>query len=112
MVGHSPSEWDHEPAGEESDDSDYEADTTNYDDLVWLTKKAARSKLEKWRKKRAQSDGTEPTNDEIDVEKTCRTCYFCSLRREFNKVLYVRCTKAKPEWVIAQDNLPCWKLFE
>lgn len=112
MIGRSPSEWDHEPAGRESDDSDYEADTDNYDDLVWMTKKSARSKLEKWRKERAQVDGTDPAEDEVDSEKTCKTCYFCAGEREFNSVWYVRCTKEKPEWVVAKDDLPCWKLFE
>jgi hypothetical protein len=112
MVGHSPSEWDHEPTGREPDDSDYEADTTNYDDLVWLTKKSARSKLEKWRKERAQVDGTDPAEDEVDVEKTCRTCYFCAGDREVNSVRYVRCTKEEPAWVVAEDDLPCWKLPE
>ena len=112
MIGLSPSEWDHEPPGRESDDSDYDADTTDYDDLVWLTKKSARSKLEKWRKERTQVAGTDPVEDEVDVEKKCSTCYFCSSKREFNNVLYVRCTKEKPEWVPAKDDLPCWKLYE
>lgn len=112
MIGRSPSEWDHEPTGRDSDDSEYEADTANYDDLVWMTKKSARSKLEKWRKDRAKGDGTNTAEDEVDVEKTCRTCYFCSSGREFKKVLYVRCTKDKPSWVVAEDNLPCWKLSE
>ncbi|MHA2385470.1 MAG: hypothetical protein ACXAEE_04585 [Candidatus Thorarchaeota archaeon] len=112
MVGHSPSEWDHEPTGREPDDGDYEADTTNYDDLVWLTKKSARSKLEKWRKERAQVDGKDTTEDEVDVEKTCKTCYFCASERKFKNIRYVRCTKEEPAWVVAEDDLPCWKLSE
>lgn len=109
MIGRSPSEWEHEPTGRESEDSDYEADTTSYDDLVWVTKKSARLKLEKWRKERAQVDGKDPTEDEVEVEKKCKTCYFCASEKEFNKVRYVRCTKEKPEWVVAKDDLPCWK---
>jgi hypothetical protein len=112
MIGHSPSEWEHEPPGRESDENDYEADTTNYDDLVWVTKKSARSKLEKWRKERAPSDGSIPVEDEVEVEKNCRICYFCSSEREFNNIWYVRCTKEEPEWVPSKDDLPCWKLFE
>ncbi|MHA2142111.1 MAG: hypothetical protein ACXADC_12030 [Candidatus Thorarchaeota archaeon] len=112
MIGHSPSEWDHEPTGREPDDSDYEADTTNYDDLVWLTKKSARSKLEKWRKEHAQAVGTDSIEDDVDVEKNCRICYYCSSEREFNNVWYVRCTKEESEWVVAKIDLPCWKLFE
>lgn len=112
MIGHSPSEWEHEPTGQESEESDYEADTTNYDDLVWLTKKSARSKLEKWRKDRRGDDGDALSDDGIAVEKNCRLCYYCSSEREFNDIWYVRCTKEEPAWVAAKDDLPCWRTIE
>lgn len=112
MIGLSPSEWDNEPAGRESEDSDYEADTTEYDDLVWLTKKSARSKLEKWRKERAQAKGTDTIENDVDVEKNCRLCYYSSSEREFNDIWYVRCTREKSEWVVAKNDLPCWKFHE
>lgn len=112
MIGQSPSEWDHEPNKREPEDSEYEEDTTNYDDLVWLTKKSARSKLEKWRKERGGDDGAAPSEEEVAVEKNCRLCYYCSSDREFNNILYVRCTKEEPTWVVAKDDLPCWRIPE
>jgi hypothetical protein len=82
---------------------------SEYDDLVWLTKKAARAKLEKWRRsdQKPEVEGSEGADEE--VTKTCRTCYFCSYLKEVNKILYVRCTVDEPRWVASQNNLHCWR---
>lgn len=89
--------------------NDQEEEITNYEDLVWLTKKSVRSKLKEWRKD--QSSETEPSKVEkkSGIDITCKTCYFCSHVKEFNNVLYARCTIEEPKWIIAEDNLPCWK---
>ncbi|MFX0108295.1 MAG: hypothetical protein ACFE7R_08430, partial [Candidatus Hodarchaeota archaeon] len=104
-------EWDPEPK-DISDSSEYETDGASSEDVAWLAKKKARSKLEKWRKAREVTEGGAPDTDEIEVEKTCRTCYYCSSTKEFNGLWYVKCTKKESAWLPAEDDLPCWKLID
>lgn len=82
---------------------------SEYEDLVWLTKKEVRSKLEKWRKEPQDSGAPKETIPKEDVKKTCTTCYFGTYSREVNKIWYVRCTLNEPSWRVVEDNLQCWK---
>ena len=93
----------------EKDES--EMTESEYEDMVWLTRKAVRSKLKKWRKDTTKKkDIEEDREKEEDVAlRTCKTCYFCSYVRELNKIWYVRCTLEEPRWRVAEDGLPCWK---
>ncbi|MGY5874315.1 MAG: hypothetical protein RTU30_01095 [Candidatus Thorarchaeota archaeon] len=102
------------PLTRETDPNDHEPEMTEseYLDLVWLTKKAVRVKLEKWRKDTPKQQDTEQEEENKEIARTCKTCYFCSYTREVNKILYVRCTLEEPRWTAAEDDLPCWKLSE
>lgn len=102
------------PLARETDSNDHESEMTEseYLDLVWLTKKAVRVKLEKWRKDTPKQQDTaqeETTKEEV---RTCKTCYFCSSTKEVNNIRYVRCTIEVPKWIAVEDNLPCWKARE
>ncbi len=81
----------------------------DYEDMVWLTKKSVREKLEKWRKEPTKPEAENQEESESALEKNCNNCYFCSYEREVNKVQYVRCTFQEPQWVVTQKNLSCWK---
>ncbi len=91
----------------EKDES--EMTESEYEDLVWLTKKAARSKLEKWRKGPVEVQKPVPEEEELDISKDCKSCYFCSYTKELNKIWYVRCTLEEPRWTVVEADLPCWK---
>jgi hypothetical protein len=100
MIGTSSPEKDSEyPTQEEID----------YEDMVWLTKKSVREKLDKWRKEPTKSEEKSQDKDESPLEKTCYNCYFCSNKRVVNKVQYVRCSFKDPQWVVSQKDLSCWK---
>ena len=93
----------------EKDES--EMTESEYEDLVWLTRKSVRSKLEKWRKDTPEKRDPEQDKEKKEeaMTKSCKTCYFCSYTREVNKIWYVRCTLEEPRWAVVEDNLPCWK---
>lgn len=96
----------HDPS---SDEEKPEMTESEYEDLVWLTKKEVRSKLDKWRKEPAQSQESTVLGEDADTERSCRTCYFGSYNREVNKIWYVRCTLNEPLWRVVEDDLQCWK---
>ncbi len=96
----------------ESEDKEPEMTESEYEDLVWLTKKAVRSKLDKWRKDVSEQEKPIPQIEQKDIVKSCRTCYFGSSCREVNKIWYVKCSLEEPRWTVVEDNLPCWKIKE
>lgn len=92
-----------------SDEQEPDITESEYQDLVWLTKKEVRSKLEKWRKAPTQSQKSADLVDEEVTEHSCKTCYYGSYNREVNKIWYVRCTLNEPCWRVVEDDLQCWK---
>lgn len=91
-------------------DSEYTSqEEIDYEDMVWLTKKSVREKLEKWRKEPAKSEDKGKDASERELDKNCNNCYYCSYERTVNTVQYVRCTFQDPQWVVSQKNLSCWK---
>lgn len=101
-------EKDSEPE-QDNESDDQEEEITDYEDLVWLTKKSVRSKLKEWRKDPPKEKESPQVDEDYGIGITCKTCYFCSHVKEFNNVLYARCTIEEPKWILAEDNLPCWK---
>lgn len=100
MVGFFSSDEEKEPSSQEDID---------YEDMVWLTRKSVREKLEKWRKEPVKSESAFKAKKEPIPERTCENCYFCSHEREFNKIRYIRCVFQDPQWVVSQKDLSCWK---
>jgi len=81
----------------------------NYEDLVWLTKKSARAKIEKYRRERQDSREAGKEKQDTEPIKNCATCYYCSAVKTLKMIQYMKCTRDEPTWVIAKDNLSCWK---
>ena len=100
------------PPNQDDESNDQEEEITDYEDLVWLTKKSARSKLQEWRRDPPSKMEPPQVGKKEKIIKTCKTCYFCSHVKEFNDLLYVRCTIDEPKWVAVQYDLPCWKASE
>ena len=57
----------HDPS---SDEEKPEMTESEYEDLVWLTKKEVRSKLDKWRKEPAQSQELTVLDEDADLSYT------------------------------------------
>lgn len=87
-------------------------DEIDYEDMVWLTKKSVREKIEKWRKEPTKPEEKSKDESESELERNCNNCYFCSYERMVNKVQYVRCTFQEHQWVVSQKDLSCWKAIE
>ncbi|NHI83576.1 MAG: hypothetical protein EAX81_04680 [Candidatus Thorarchaeota archaeon] len=81
----------------------------DYEDMVWLTKKSVRKKLEKWRKEPTKPERALADKEESPLERSCENCYFCSHERKVNKIRYIRCVFQEPQWVVSQKDLSCWK---
>lgn len=103
MIGKSSPDKDSEYASQEEID---------YEDMVWLTKKSVREKLERWRKEPAKPEEKGKDESKPELEKNCNNCYYRSYERIVNKVQYVRCTFQDPQWVVSQKDLSCWKPVE
>ncbi|MHA2432199.1 MAG: hypothetical protein ACXADO_03105, partial [Candidatus Thorarchaeota archaeon] len=82
-----------------------------YGDLVWLTRKSARAKIEKRREERLGSPEVDKKRN-IEPIRNCITCYYCSTVKTLRLVQYTKCTKEEPAWVMAKDNLSCWKSID
>jgi hypothetical protein len=103
MRGQSPT-----PAGDDESRDQHDGDV-NYEDLVWLTKRSARAKLEKFREEKESSQEDDMDKQDTEPIKNCATCYYCSTVKTLKMIQYMRCTREEPTWVLSQDNLSCWK---
>jgi hypothetical protein len=103
MRGQSPT-----PAGDDRS-QDQNKEDVKYEDFVWLTKKSARAKLEKYRREREGSQEVDKEKPNAEPIKNCATCSHCSTVKTLRMIQYMKCTKGEPTWVLSQDNLSCWK---